>query len=81
MPAFLSGLEIPRGQGLCLFGWPIISLAPSTINIYYLTNCPNIHTNVRKQIQKPLKGFLLTHVSLFSTTEFHCNESVGWKSA
>lgn len=25
-----------------------LSLAPSTINIYYLTNCPNIHTSVKR---------------------------------
>lgn len=79
MSVFLSKLEIPWGQGLCLFGLSIISLAPSTINIYYPTNCPNIHTSVKKQIQKPLKGIFLTHVSLFPTTEFHCNESVGWQ--
>lgn len=56
-----------------------ISLAPSTINIYYLTNCPNIHTSVKKQIQKPLKDILLTHVSFLSTSEFQCSESMGWE--
>lgn len=41
--------------GILSLGFANLSLAPSTINIYCLSNRPNSHTNVRK----PLKDILL----------------------
>lgn len=45
--------------GILFLWFANLSLAPSTINTYCLTNCPNSHSNVRK----PLKDILLLRVA------------------
>lgn len=52
MSVFLYTGNSTRAGIMCLW-FTIFSLAPGTMN-YYLTICPNIHTKVRKQVQKPL---------------------------
>lgn len=67
--------------GIMSLWFAIISLAPGTINIYYLTNCLIKYSYQCKKDTDPseLKDNLLTHVSVFSAAECGCSESMGWE--
>lgn len=59
--------------GILSLGFAHLSLAPSAINTYCLTNCPKSHTHGRK----PLRDIVLPRVSSLQIAEFPCGVAMG----